>query len=257
MLLPNRRFSFLLATLLFLAIPVSGMCAGKPALLFDREHGERFVAADKGDLQLSSLAGLFRSAGFDVRETVAAFSDSSLAEVDAVVISGPFTTVPAAETEALARFVARGGRLAVMLHIAPPAIPLLERLGVAVSNGVIHERGNVIDGNDLNFRLLSLERHPLMTGLADFAARGVWAVTNFDQNSQVIASTTMRAWIDLNRDGALSKGDAVQAFGVAVAGTMGKGRFVVFGDDAIFQNRFLTGGNEALARNLAEWMKPE
>jgi len=43
---------------------------------------------------------------------------------------------------------------------------------------------------------------------------------------------------------------------VAVAGRSGKGRFVVFGDDAIFQNKFLTGDNLVLGRNLASWLAP-
>jgi hypothetical protein len=31
---------------------------------------------------------------------------------------------------------------------------------------------------------------------------------------------------------------------------------VVFGDDALFQNRYLAGGNLPLADNLARWMLP-
>jgi hypothetical protein len=29
---------------------------------------------------------------------------------------------------------------------------------------------------------------------------------------------------------------------------------VLFGDDAIFQNQFLTGGNAVLGKNLARWL---
>jgi hypothetical protein len=31
---------------------------------------------------------------------------------------------------------------------------------------------------------------------------------------------------------------------------------VVFGDDALFQNRFLDGNNRVLAGNLARWLQP-
>ena len=48
--------------------------------------------------------------------------------------------------------------------------------------------------------------------------------------------------------------DAVQAFTVVAAGELGQGAFIVFADDAIFQNRFLTGDNVTLARNLAGWL---
>lgn len=42
---------------------------------------------------------------------------------------------------------------------------------------------------------------------------------------------------------------------MVVAGSYGKGRFAVFGDDAIFQNRFLDADNRKLAANLARWLK--
>jgi hypothetical protein len=59
----------------------------------------------------------------------------------------------------------------------------------------------------------------------------------------------------MDGDMKLSKGDIVQSFGVVVQGTHGAGRFVVFGDDAIFQNKFLDASNKQLARNLARWLQ--
>jgi hypothetical protein len=35
--------------------------------------------------------------------------------------------------------------------------------------------------------------------------------------------------------------------------TFCQGAFAIFGDDAIFQNKFLNGGNLFLGRNLARW----
>jgi hypothetical protein len=35
---------------------------------------------------------------------------------------------------------------------------------------------------------------------------------------------------------------------------MGKGRYIIFGDDALFQNRFLVGENLFLAGNLVAWL---
>jgi len=46
-------------------------------------------------------------------------------------------------------------------------------------------------------------------------------------------------------------------FAVVVAGKLSSGRFVVFGDDAVFQNKFLTGDNLILGRNLAAWLATE
>jgi hypothetical protein len=47
----------------------------------------------------------------------------------------------------------------------------------------------------------------------------------------------------------------VGSFGVVVSGDLGNGRFIVFGDDAIFQNKFLDNSNRQLAKNLARWLK--
>ncbi|MBW1897757.1 MAG: hypothetical protein JRI61_01710, partial [Deltaproteobacteria bacterium] len=40
-------------------------------------------------------------------------------------------------------------------------------------------------------------------------------------------------------------------------GKWGAGHFVVFGDDAIFQNKFLIEENALIGKNLARWLKGE
>ena len=74
-------------------------------------------------------------------------------------------------------------------------------------------------------------------------------------SSRIVASTSPKAWVDLNGDKKLSDGDVVQSFGVVAVGEVGAGRFVVFGDDAVFQNRFLDESNRQLAKNLSRWLK--
>ena len=69
-----------------------------------------------------------------------------------------------------------------------------------------------------------------------------------------MAETGPEAWVDLNGNQKFDKGDVRQAFAVIVAGTRGKGRIAVFGDDAAFQNQFLQGDNRRLAENLASWL---
>ena len=48
----------------------------------------------------------------------------------------------------------------------------------------------------------------------------------------------------------------LHSYGILVVGQRGRGRFAVFGDDAIFQNRFLDASNRKLAQNLAGWLAP-
>jgi hypothetical protein len=248
------RHATLLGFLVTLFLGFVPSAHARSTVLFDQGHGQRFVIERGQDLDLSRLAGLLRERGTTVATVTAPISARLLDGVDALVISGAFQPYTPQEIEAVAAFVDRGGALCIMLHIAPPLAPLLHRLGVEHANGVIHEHEQVIEANPLNFRVTRLAAHPLFKGLHQFSLYGVWALLDNRPGVQAIARTSPASWIDLNRNDRLDPGDARQSFAVVVAGTSGKGRFVVFGDDAIFQNRFLVGDNLVLGRNLAEWL---
>lgn len=235
--------------------PVISQGADKSVVYFDQGHGQLFFA-DRGEtLDLSGLAGLFSQSGSTVRTGRDNISDKLLSSINALVISGPFNPFSPEEIERIIRFIQKGGSVSVMLHIGPPAGDLLHALGVDFTNGVVREREGVIDNEPLNFKVTHLKAHELTSGLKQFNLYGGWGVINSDDKSEVIAETGPTAWVDLNRDKRFSQGDAVQSIGVVVAGRMGGGRFVVFGDDAIFQNKFLAGDNVLLGKRLVEWMK--
>lgn len=247
--------SFLLSLcLLPLLISISGAESAGPLVLFDEGHGQAFLVGGERPLDLSLLGALFRGQGSQVRRHAGALTDADLVDVSALVVSGPFAAFSAEEIAVITRYVESGGALAVMLHIGPPLSGLLHALGVDFSNGVIREHDDFIAGEPLNFNVRQLQTHPLFAGLDYFALYGGWALMNIDERSNIIASTGPTAWVDLNNDKRTSAGDAMQAFGVAVAGSAGAGRFVVFADDAIFQNRFLNGNNQILATNLGRWL---
>ena len=223
-----------------------------PLVLFDQGHNQRFLIEDSGELQLSMLAETIKAQGARVSSTSIPLCDESLRGVSGLVISGPFEQLKPNEVEAVLNFLKRGGRLAAMLHIGPPLAGLLAALDVDSSNAVLHERLNIIDKN-INFRVKTLSDSALFTGVSQFSVYGAWAL-RAGASSTIIAHTSPEAWVDLNGDGALSNGDAVGAFGVALHGTLGAGSFVVFGDDAIFQNRFLDADNRKLGANLGSWL---
>ena len=239
-------------SVLLLIASLAPAVESSPNILFDQGHGQRFVIADSGDLQLSKFSETLLATGIQVHQTTALLSDDSLNGANALVISGPFKALQSDEIEAVLRFVQNGGRLAVMLHIAPPMGDLLIRLGVDFSNSILHERRNAID-RDINFRVSELSATPLFAGISSFSAYGAWALNPLG-SSTGIARTSPAAWVDLNGDGVLSKGDAEGAFALVVTGTLGKGDFVIFGDDAVFQNRFLDDDNRKLAANLGKWL---
>ncbi|HKJ05647.1 MAG TPA: DUF4350 domain-containing protein [Geopsychrobacteraceae bacterium] len=250
------RSILLLILFLIIAIPDQGLTAA-PRVLFDQSHGQAFTIEKEGELQLSRLAEQFRSQGWQVSSTTNPLTRQTLADVDALIISGAFKPLSEAELNAVGRFLLNGGRMAVMLHIAPPLVPLLGKLGVASANGVVREGETtlILDGEALNFRVNKLEKHPLTSGLTEFSLYGGWPLLPTAEHARTIARTSPTAWVDLNKDRILSPRDAVREFGVVIAGTVGKGEFAVFADDAIFQNRFLQGENKRLADNLGRWLQ--
>jgi len=249
-----RYLLILLALLLTLAIWYRAAAAEGPILLYDEGHGQQFVAGGTGPLDLSKFSDILRGQGLVPRSHIGPFTDAALAGVSALIVSGPFVPLAEGEITVLRRFVKEGGTLVVMLHVGPPLAGLLHTFGIDFSNGVIRETADLLADEPLNFRVTRLESHSLFAGLDTFALYGGWALVNFDENSRIIARTGPQAWIDLNGDRRPSPGDAVQSFGVVVAGELGRGRFLAFGDDGLFQNRFLDAENRRLAANLGRWL---
>ena len=242
--------------LLFL-LAVAPCVLAAPVELFDQGHGQRFLAEKEGPLDLSALAGVFRGQGAQVRTSTTAITDRLLQDVDVLVISGPFAPLNQQEVAAIASFLSRGGKLAAMLHITQPFDHLFVRLGIAVSIAPVTEQENILGSKGRDFQVKELAPHPLTRDLPGFGLYGGWALLSTREGNEVIARTSPTAWLDLDRNGTLSKGDPMQSFAMVLGGRVGEGLFAVFGDDAIFQNRFLSGDNLTLARNLVRWFCPQ
>lgn len=246
-------YGFVLA----LSIGASTPAEAGRTVVFDQGHGQRFIIEHGGPLDLSGLASTFAGQGVEVKSNLKQLDGETLKGAAALVISGPFARLSETELAAVAAFLENGGRLCLMLHIAPPATELMNLLGVDATNGVLFESQNVIKDNPLDFQVLNLKSHPVTTGLKGFNVYGAWGVSGRAGKAETIASTTEAAWMDANHNRQKDEGEAGQAYGLTVAGTLGQGRFVVFGDDAIFQNQFLDSGNKPLAENVVRWLTEE
>lgn len=242
------------ACVLFLTA-AAGTALAAPLVLIDQSHDQRFVVEKEGPLDLSAFAAILMEEGLAVKSSSETVTDELLKGVGAVIISGPFKPIEPQEVAALRRFLERGGRLAVMLHIGSPFADLLDNLDVDFTNFVLGEQENIIDNDTRNFQVKAFDTNPLFAGIDHFSLYGGWALMNTAASAKIVASTSPRGWVDFNGDKKLSKGDVMQSFGVVVVGEIGAGRFVAFGDDAIFQNKFLDASNRQLAKNLARWLK--
>lgn len=246
-----------LIILIVILIPPAafGQKTPAPILLFDQGHKQHFLIEQNKALDLSDLAAVFKNQGFIVQSSSSPLSTKLLRGVSTLIISGPFQPYSRMEIAAIKNFINKGGQMVVMLHIASPTAQLLTALGVAESNNIVHERTNLLNPqSDTNFYVTDLSPHPLTRGLSRINLYGAWAL-NTRLPANVIARTSPQAWVDLNHDQKLDRGDAVQTFSEIVTGQLGHGHFIVFADDAIFQNRFLVGDNYALAVNMAKWLK--
>lgn len=250
-----NQFCKLLVCLFLFALPaVAAAHELKPVVWFDQGHGQHFKVDRQDSLDLSRFADLFEKRGWAVATGEQQLTPELLQGVDALVLSGAFSPYSAAEIKTIIDFVRSGKHLSVMLHIGPTFGSLLHDLVVDFSNGVIREAGDaVLEGEPLNFSVSRLAEHPLTQGVEKIYLYGVWALHNDAPNVQVLASTSPESWVDLNGNRVFDKGDARQSFGVVVVGTLGAGSFVVFGDDAVFQNQFFAQ-NRKLAENLSDWL---
>jgi len=248
-----KNFSLLFASvIIFLALATSAVA--DPVVLFDESHAQQFLIGKDGPLDLSALAATYSENGFQVKSSSGPLNDAELSSSDVLVLSGPFRPLNNDEVRAVIDFVGSGGGLAVMLHIPQPTLNLLRQLNVDVANGTLHEDGAAIGGNPLYFKVSRLAVHPLTSGLESFSVYGSWALRSTAEHVTTLAETGQHGWVDLDHDNRFSTADAMQPFGVAVAGHLGKGRYVVFGDDAMFQNRFFDESNRRLAINLLNWL---
>lgn len=247
-----KRVLTVLAALLLLAAYSHGAA---PVALFDQAHGQRFVIEKSGELDLGALAQVFKGAGFEVRSTDKPLTAATLSGVKVLISSGGFVPFTKAETDALKSYVRGGGNAVVLMHIAPTYQDLLVAFGIAPTSGVIHETQNVLEINSIDFDVKDLTPAPLFEGLDSFSVHGGWGIVPFGNTSSVIAQTSPGAWVDLNRNNLRDEGkEPVTTLGVVTLTSEGTGKLLVFGDDAIFQNRFLSGNNLKLAQNLAKWM---
>lgn len=243
--------------ILLTLVTVCGVAAhssATPVVLFDESHGQQFLIGKSGPLDLSSLAALYQENGLTVINHADGLTRESLSTVDILIISGPFLPLSDSELDAVIEFIDAGGGLAIMLHIAPPVGKILHRLDVDFTNGTLRETNQTIAGDPLNFKVSIMADHPITKGLEHFSVYGAWALRATAPHVMALAETSQHGWIDRNRDNRLTEVDAMQTFGVMVAGEIGRGRYVVIGDDAIFQNRFLDESNRQLALQLVNWL---
>lgn len=195
----------------------------RPVVLFDQGHGQVFLIEKSEELDLSSLANLFKESGFEVRSGQGKITSELLSDVNSLIISGPFRPFIGSEIAEIKKFIERGGSVAIMIHVALIIKDLLDQLGLAFTPGSINETEGIVGALGKDFLVRKLERHPLFDGLKDFSVYGAWGLVPKNHNNIVIAMTSTNAWIDKNGNNRFDSNDISGEFGIVVVGNYGKG----------------------------------
>lgn len=225
-------------------------------ILFDEGHRQLFLISTEGQFQLSGLSNVLKEAGFEISTTKEAITEEILKDFQSLIISGPFKEISEKEIEEIYKFVSEGGNLVVMLHISPPAVGLFKKFGVLITRGSISENDNLINRErKIDFNVTNLSKHPLFENINKFSVYGSWGFMLENDTNSLIAKTSINSWIDINRNGIIDIDEPKGPFGIVATGKVGKGNFLFFADDGIFQNNFLKDENLTLARNLAKFLK--
>lgn len=240
--------------------PHGAMTPAKPKVpgvktIFDLSHSEIFSPVKKGPLHYSDFYESLKKSGETVGVNNSKITAKTLEGVKTYIIAGPSKDLGRDEIEALRGFVNSGGNLLVLLHISSPVARLTEPFGIIVSNFVIAEKTDTIKNQSQDFYVTRFNPHPITNGLKKIAVFGSWGLMA-EGPAKVLASTSDKAWADMNRNRSFDKDEPVQSFGVLAAAGLGNGKIVVVADDAPFANQFIgEAENRQLAENIMKWFK--
>lgn len=223
--------------------------------VFDLSHAEVFSPVKQGPLHYSDFYEMIRRSGAEVSVNNARIDARSLDRVKTYILAGPSRELKAEEAGALKDFVNKGGNLLVLLHISSPVARLTESFGIIVSNFVIAEGEDIINGQAQDFYVSRFSQHPVTAGLNRIAVFGTWGLMA-EKGAAIAASTSDKAWADLNRNRKYEKNEPVQPFGIIAVNDAAGGKVVVVADDAPFANKFIVeADNKKLAENILRWFR--
>jgi gliding motility-associatede transport system auxiliary component len=271
---------------------IKAMSSRQPKVYFLQGHGEKEPNKTERD-GYSALSGMLRRDNYQVERLVLAQQKDVPADATVLVVGGPTTDILPAELDMLKRYLARAGKLMVLIDPpiggVPASMPNLESLlkewGVTLGNNVIVD----VSGATNEPSIAVAATYPLHAITERFAtltiypiARTVDAVSGGvnGHNPQTIVETSRASWAESNF-ASLSTGVQMDEksgdktgplpVGVAVSGpasTEGQTaaaatdnapkpetRVVVFGDSDFATNAYAgVPGNPNLFANAVNWL---
>jgi hypothetical protein len=226
-------------------------------ILFDTAHGEIFDLNSQDKMGCTSFKDLLTSKGYTIETNRSLFDENVLKGVKAVVIAGPMAQLNRQEAEALLNYLSNGGNLLITVHVSYFISDFTNVLGLQLSKGVLGQQEESFEGAAKNFVARGITEHPLTKNVKGVAVRATWALqplpgNTFDAKSIVASSSD--SWVDITANDYYDIGEPRGSYGIIGVSTVGKGKVVVIGDDAVFTNFTINmAGNRTLCENIADW----
>lgn len=245
-----------IAIILSALISIQLAAGEKKVVLFDLSHGELFLPTNSSPLDHFRMASLFRNNGYGVRSSTGSVKTESLKRVNVFVVNGAMKEFSNSEIRTISDYIHKGGNVLILLHISSPVARLTELFGIVVSNFVVHERAKelFLNTNGSDFLVNKFQQHPLFDKVKNISVYGSWGLNAEGRYAKLLASTSAKAYADLNQNNRYELTDAAQSFGIAALAEIGKGKLLVISDDAIFNNSFLSqANNEQFAKNIIDY----
>ncbi|MBI4733596.1 MAG: hypothetical protein HY779_02040 [Rubrobacteridae bacterium] len=226
-------------------------------VLFDTAHGEIFNLNDRTEMGFTSMRDIFVIKGYAVESNRSLFNDNILKGVKAVVVAGPMSQMNQQEADSLMRYLENGGNLMVTVHVSYFISNLTDVLGLQLSKSVLCQQTDTFERQPKNFVLKSVEEHPVMQNVKGIAVRATWAMQPLPGNpyeAKTIAFSAPNSWVDMSANDRYDIGEPRGSYGIIGVSTVGKGKVLIIGDDAVFTNFTINmASNRILCENIADW----
>lgn len=240
--------------------PIADEPGPRGSIVFDMAHGEVFGPQDSTDLGQSAVVGLARAGGYGVTVNTSQITTDTFSEnVAAIYLPGPMRPFTESERNALDDFVRRGGTAIISIHVPFPVMGTPTRYGLPVGKGVMIATGSSADPSDPGVWTTDrIASDPLTEGVKRILVVSGWPVSLSESqiaDPRIVVSAPADVLVDATGDNRFTAEDPQPPYGVIGVASVGSGRVIVMGDDAIFANVAIGKfDNSRLFNNILEFI---
>lgn len=208
-------------------------------IVYDLAHGEIFRPEDTTELGQSAVVGLMQESGYGVQVREERLTEGSLDGAAAYYLAGPMYAFTAEEKPVIDDYLERGGTVILTIHVPYPVLALPARWGLPVGTAVVVSPASKDPADPGVFVTDGIIEDPLTEGVDQISIYSGWPVSadpNTLKSAKIVVQTGPEALADTNNNQQFDAGDKQAPFGVVGVTTVGAGRVIVVGDDAVFAN---------------------